>query len=91
MTKAELVAQIAQQTGAEKSVVSNVVESLMDSIRASVTEGESVYLRGFGTFGTKCRAEKKARNITKNTTVIVPACNIPSFKPSKEFAAKIKE
>ncbi len=57
----------------------------MEQVRNSLTNGESVYLRGFGTFYRKHRAEKKARNISKNTTVVVPAHDVPAFKPSKSF------
>ncbi len=85
MTKQELVSAAAQQTGVERATVSAVVEAFMEQIRNSLTNGESVYLRGFGTFYRKHRAEKKARNISKNTTVVVPAHDIPAFKPSKSF------
>lgn len=85
MTKQELVSAAAQQTGVEKATVSAVMEAFMEQIRNSLTNGENVYLRGFGTFYRKHRAEKKARNITKNTTIVVPAHDVPAFKPSKSF------
>ncbi len=85
MTKQELVSAAAQQTGVERATVSAVVEASMEQVRNSLTNGESVYLRGFGTFYRKHRAEKKARNISKNTTVVVPAHDVPAFKPSKSF------
>ncbi len=85
MTKQELVSAAAQQTGVERATVSAVVEAFMEQIRNSLTNGENVYLRGFGTFYRKHRAEKKARNITKNTTIVVPAHDVPAFKPSKSF------
>ena len=66
-----------------------VVESLMDTIKTTMTNGEEVFLRGFGSFIIKRRAEKTARNISKNTTMIVPAHNIPAFKPAKEFLEKV--
>ncbi len=90
MTKAELVKEIASQTGIDNSTVLEVVEGLMESIKNSMINGEEVYLRGFGSFIIKRRAEKTARNITKNTTITVPAHNIPAFKPSKSFAEKLK-
>ena len=86
MTKADIVREIATQTGLEKQVVLQVVEGFMDSVKSSMINGEEVYLRGFGSFIIKHRAEKTARNISRNTTVIVPAHNIPAFKPSKAFA-----
>ncbi len=85
MTKQELVSAAAQQTGVERATVSAVVEAFMEQVRDSLTNGENVYLRGFGTFYRKHRAEKKARNITKNTTIVVPAHDVPAFKPSKSF------
>ena len=89
MTKADIVREIATQTGLEKQVVLQVVEGFMDSVK-SMIKGEEVYLRGFGSFIIKHRAEKTARNISRNTTIIVPAHNIPAFKPSKAFAGRMK-
>jgi len=91
MTKAEIVNEVAKATGVEKATVLSVVEAFMDSVKASVSKGEPVYLRGFGSFIVKHRAEKAARNITKNTTMIIPAHDIPAFKPAKVFVAEIKK
>lgn len=91
MTKAEIVAEIANKTGIEKLVVQTTVEAFMESIKNSMTSGENVYLRGFGSFTIKKRAEKTGRNISKNTTIIIPAHNIPSFKPAKSFLSEVKE
>lgn len=90
MTKAEIVSEIAKNTGIEKVVVLEVVENLMESIKGSMIGGENVYLRGFGSFILKARAEKTARNISRNIAVTVPAHNVPAFKPAKEFADIIK-
>ena len=90
MTKAEIVSEIAAKTGLEKQVVLTVVESMMDTIKTSMINGNEVFLRGFGSFIIKRRAEKTARNISKNTTIIIPAHNIPAFKPAKEFMQKVK-
>ncbi len=89
MTKVELVKAIAQQTGVDQPTVLAVVEGLMSTVKTTMAGGENVYLRGFGTFGLKRRAEKTARNISKNTTLIVPAHNIPSFKPCKVFMEEV--
>lgn len=91
MTKAELVKQISDATGVEKSAAMAVVEAFMETVKDSISKGEAVYLRGFGTFDIKHRAAKAARNITRNTTVIVPEHDIPSFKPCKEFMANVKK
>ncbi len=90
MTKAEIVAEIANKTGIEKVAVQATVEAFMESIKNSMTTGQNVYLRGFGSFIIKKRAEKTGRNISKNTTLIIPAHNIPSFKPAKTFVNKVK-
>lgn len=90
MTKAELVREVADKTGVEKQVVMQVVEGMMESIRNSMINGEEVFLRGFGSFIIKRRASKPARNISKNTTITIPAHNIPAFKPAKSFRLKIK-
>ena len=81
MTKLEIVKQIARETGVETAVVSVVAEGFMEEIRAAQIRKENVYLRGFGTFLIKHRKEKTARNITKNTTIKIPAHDIPAFKP----------
>ena len=91
MTKAELVSSVAQATGIEKTTVAAAVESVMETIKGSIIQGEPVYLRGFGTFGIKHRAAKPARNITKNTTILIPESDVPSFKPAKEFKAAMKK
>ena len=90
MTKAEIVSEIAAKTGLEKQVVLTVVEGMMDTIKTSMINGNEVFLRGFGSFIIKHRAEKTARNISKNTTIIIPAHNIPAFKPAKDFMEKAK-
>lgn len=91
MTKAEIVNEVAKSTGIEKVAVQNVVEAFMDSVKDSLAKGNPVYLRGFGSFIVKHRAEKAARNITKNTTMIIPAHNVPAFKPAKVFVAAVKK
>ncbi|MBP3424627.1 MAG: integration host factor subunit beta [Alistipes sp.] len=90
MTKADIVTEIAKQTGVEKVQIQAIVESFMDEIKDSLGRGENVYLRGFGSFIVKTRAEKVARNISKNTTITIPEHKIPAFKPAKTFAAKVK-
>ena len=90
MTKADIVAEIAEKTGLEKVDVQTTVEAFMKEVKESLEGGENVYLRGFGSFIIKERAEKTGRNISKNTTIIIPAHNIPSFKPAKVFVDGVK-
>ena len=85
MTKAEIVNEIACKTGIDKATVLTTVESFMEEVKKSLAEEENVYLRGFGSFIVKKRAQKTARNISKNTSIIVPEHNIPAFKPAKDF------
>ena len=90
MTKADIVAEIAEKTGLEKVDVQITVEAFMEEVKESLEGGENVYLRGFGSFIIKERAKKTGRNISKNTTIIIPAHNIPSFKPAKVFVDGVK-
>lgn len=91
MTKAELVNRISLETGYDRVSVMNVVESFMDTVKKTMSKKENVYLRGFGTFLIKTRKEKVARNISKETSIIVPEHDIPAFKPSREFVQQIKK
>ena len=90
MTKADIVSEIAKAEGVERIIVQKVVESFMDTVEDSLAKGENVYLRGFGSFIVKKRAAKTARNISKNTTILIPEHNIPAFKPAKVFVNKLK-
>lgn len=90
MTKAEIVADISNKTGIEKVTVQHTVEAFMEAVKKSMVNGENVYLRGFGSFVIKERAEKTGRNISKNTTIIIPAHKIPAFKPAKTFVSEVK-
>ena len=91
MTKADIVNEIVKNTGVEKISVLNSVESFMKIIKNHMIEGEDIFLRGFGTFIVKKRAQKTGRNIKKKTTIIIPAHYIPAFKPAKIFAEKVKK
>ena len=90
MTKHDIVIAISDKTGIERAVVQATIEEIMHSIKDSLSQGENVYLRGFGTFETIVRAEKLGRNISKNTSVVIPAHRIPKFKPCKEFVEQVK-
>ena len=88
MTKAEIVDRIAEQTGIEKNTVTAVVEAFMKSVKDLMIAG--VFLRGFGSFIIKHKAQKTGRNISSNTTVIIPAHSVPAFKPAKTFRDMVK-
>src|SRR5690554_7603879 len=88
MTKAEVIAEISDKTGIEKVVVQETVEAFFKVVKNAMVEGENVYVRGFGSFVVKKRAEKTARNISKNTAIIIPEHFVPSFKPAKVFRSE---
>lgn len=91
MTKADIVNEISKSTGIDKVTVLNTIEAFMSTVKTSLSNNENVYLRGFGSFVVKKRAQKTARNISMNTTIIIPEHNIPSFKPAKTFNISVKE
>ena len=90
MTKAEIVSEIAKSTGIDKATVLTTVEKFMEAVKDSLANDENVYLRGFGSFIVKTRSQKTARNISKNTTIIIPEHKIPAFKPAKVFMEQVK-
>ena len=92
MTKAEMIDKIVADTGLDKKAVAATVEAFMEEVRQSLAvRKEDVYLRGFGSFIVKHRAQKTARNISKQTTIIIEAHDFPAFKPSKSFVAKMQQ
>ncbi len=90
MTKADVINEISEKTGIDKSDVQVTVEAFFSVIKNSMAQGENIYVRGFGSFINKKRAQKIARNISKNTAIVIEEHYVPSFKPSKIFAEKIK-
>ena len=91
MTRNDIISEIAKETGIDKITVRKIVESFMETVKESLAREKNVYLRGFGSFIIKKRARKVARNIRKNTTIIIPEHFIPSFKPYKTFIDKVKK
>ena len=91
MTKAEVIAEIANQTGIDKGDVTHTIEAFFKVVKTKMSEGENIYVRGFGSFVNKKRAKKIARNISKNTAIVIDEHYVPSFKPSKIFVEKIKK
>ena len=91
MTKAELVAEVATKTGVEKLAVQQTIEAMMKVIKTSLQNNQNVYLRGFGSFIVKKRAQKTGRIITEKNPIIIPEHYIPAFKPAKTFTEKVKQ
>ena len=90
MTKADIVSNISNELGIDRADVQATVEKFMKEVKISLENGENVYLRGFGSFIIKTRAEKTGRNISRNVAIKIPAHNIPAFKPAKIFVQGIK-
>ncbi|WP_109833207.1 HU family DNA-binding protein [Reichenbachiella versicolor] len=90
MTKADVINEISEKTGIDRLDVQASVEAFFSVVKDSMAEGENIYVRGFGSFVNKKRAKKIARNISKNTAMVIDEHYIPSFKPSKVFVEKIK-
>ena len=90
MTKIELVKMVAEKTGIDQPTALAAVEGVIDTLKESLINKENVYIRGWGTWTLKHRAQKTARNISKETTIIIPAHNIPAFKPAKVFMNEVK-
>jgi DNA-binding protein HU-beta len=90
VTKADVISAISDQTGVPKSDVSQSIEGFFSVVKAALESGEAVYVRGFGSFVNKKRAQKVARNISKNTSLVIAAHQVPSFKPAKTFVEDVK-
>ena len=90
MTKAEVIAEIANKTGVDKADAQTVVEAFFEVVKNKMADGENIYVRGFGSFVNKRRAPKIGRNISKNTAIVIEEHYIPSFKPSKTFVSLVK-
>ncbi|MBP3228220.1 MAG: HU family DNA-binding protein [Bacteroidaceae bacterium] len=90
MTKADIVYNIARQTGIDKVTISTCIEAFTKNISDSLAAGVPVYLRGFGSFILKTRKEKLGRNISQNTSLVIPEHKIAAFKPSTKLAVRVK-
>ena len=90
MTKADIVSKVSDKLGIDKIDVQATVEKFMEEVKTTLENGENVYLRGFGSFIVKHRAEKTGRNISKNTTLIIPEHYVPTFRPAKTFVDGVK-
>lgn len=90
MTKQDVVNRTAGLTGLDPAISREIIETFIEVIKSSLTDGEPIYIRRFGSFTLKRRAEKTARNITQNTLMLVAAHVIPIFKPSAEFCNQVR-
>jgi len=90
VTKADVINEIAEKTGVDKADVTASVEAFFSVVKSSMANGHNIYIRGFGSFVNKKRKKKIARNISRNTALVIDEHFIPSFKPAKIFVNKIK-
>jgi len=90
VTKADVINEISEKTGIERKDVQSSVEAFFTVVKDNMESGNNIYVRGFGSFVNKKRAKKIARNISKNTSIVIDAHFVPSFKPSKSFVERIK-
>ncbi len=90
MTKSDVINEIAEKTGVDKADVTASVEAFFSVVKSSMASGNNIYVRGFGSFINKKRKRKIARNISRNTALVIEEHFIPSFKPAKVFVNKIK-
>jgi len=90
VTKADIINEIAEKTGVDKADVTASVEAFFSVVKSSMSNGNNIYIRGFGSFINKKRKKKIARNISRNTALVIEEHFVPSFKPAKIFVNKIK-
>ncbi|MDZ4120936.1 MAG: HU family DNA-binding protein [Candidatus Cloacimonadaceae bacterium] len=91
MTKADLVKIISENTGIIRKDVAVVVDSLLQSIKDSLTAGNHIEIRGFGTYKLKTRKSRVGRNPKTDEKVPVPERTVPTFKFSREFKLSVVE
>lgn len=91
MRKADLVNMISEKTGVPKVDVLVSLEMFFNEVKSSLSNGENVYVRGFGSFVIKKRAKKIGRHIKQNKAIEIPEHYIPAFKPAKVFTEQVKE
>ena len=90
MTKADIISEISDKTGIDKAEVTYTLETFFSVVKDSLAKEEPIYVRGFGSFINKKRAQKVARNISKNTAMVIEEHFIPSFKPANVFGDQVK-
>ena len=90
MTKADIISEVTQKTGLDKAEVTTTIEAFFSVVKNYMAEGNDIFIRGFGSFVNQKKARKTARNISKNTAIIIDEHYAPKFKPSPEFVEKIK-
>ena len=91
MKKNELITKLSKRTGIEEFIVRTIVDTFSDEVSKQLLKGESVHMRGFGTFGVKHCAQKVGRNINKKQVILIPAHDQPTFKPAESLRLAIKE
>ncbi len=83
MTKAELVANVAEKAGLTKKDTDKAVSAVFETIKQALIEGDKVQVLGFGTFELRQRSARKGRNPQSGEEIDIPASKLPSFKAGK--------
>ena len=91
MTKADIVKNISDQTGVDKTDVQMIAEKFMEEIKNSLENNNNVYLRGFGSFRIRQRNARVGRNPKSGQKVDVPSKKVPFFKAGKELRELVDE
>ena len=91
MNKNELVEAIALSTEITKTDVDKVVTSLTEVITDELEKGDSVSLKGFGTFEVRSRSERTGRNPRTGETLVIPASKVPEFKVSSALKKAVNK
>ncbi len=89
MNKAQLIEQLSQKTRMPKSQSEEVLNATLEIITQAVSRGDEVKLVGFGTFDRSRRKARTGRNPKTGTSLIIPECKVPRFRPGKEFKLRV--
>ena len=90
MNKQDIADKVHGVLGTTKADAERVVETVIDSIVATLKKGEDVSIAGLGIFKVKKRAARQARNPRTGESVNVPAMNVPKFQPAKALKEAVK-
>ncbi len=91
MTKADLADRIYEKIGLSKKEATAIVETLFDSMKSILSEGESIKITGFGTFLVRKKGERKGRNPKTGTELQIEQRMVVTFKPSLQFKALVEK
>lgn len=91
MKKSDLINKVAKQTKLTRSEAGEAINKFLELVKTSLAEGETIYIRGFGSFELKKSNKTKARDLQKNIMIEIPERFLPVFKPYGNFLELIDE